>query len=204
MLTTLRTGALALTSVQYKFDANNRLTVKITTNGNHGLFGDGLITLANVLNISVYGSTNELITNYFNKTLSFKAISPDALEFYSEISSGLTQSEVFVTLPNSGLNITATVANDVIVLTAGNYNFSLIDVAVTNFSTSSIKIKYKDIANSGEDGESSFFYKQDNFEATPKEFGINGQVLNFIYPVEVSIYQNNPNVTNIPLVITQV
>lgn len=203
-ITTLRTGALTLTAVQYKFDASGLLTIKLTTDGNHKLYGDVNIALTNVKNINVYNAARVLAADYFNNTFLFSRTSPTTLEFSVNITSGITQSDAFITLPNNGDDIIATVNNTSIDLTTGTYNFALLDTTDSEFSTSHIGVKQLNVGGTGVDGVESLFYEVDDFTATPKEFTINGQDLTFYFNAKVSLKADDANVTNIPLVITKI
>jgi len=189
IVTTLRTGALTLLSVQYKFELGV-LSVRFTTDGAHKLYGNVDITLANVQN------------SFFNQTLSFKRESADQLIYSSQVDAGVTPSTEWVTLPNNGTAITATVANSFIDLPINNYNFLLLDTVDSNFSTSSISIKQTNIGFTGVDGLEAELWGAEDLTATPPKYSINNADLSFDYPVRVSIKNNNPNVTNIPLIIT--
>ena len=197
-LKTLRTGALTVTSVEYTFDANKRLTVKITTTGNHKLYGNTNIVLANVKNINIYNKEGTLLENYFNNTFSFTRTGATTLEFSEIINSGMPQSEAFATLENNGTNITATVSNASFVLSAGIYNFLLLDTADTVFSTSTISIKQNNIEGYGLDGVESIF-DEDGAADYPS---INNQDLTFRFSVTVSIKNDVSGTTNIPLIVS--
>jgi hypothetical protein len=198
MLTTLRTGALTLTAVQYKFDANKRLTIKLTTDGSHKLYGDVNITLANVLSINIYNSSGNLASNFFNGIFLFSRTGATTLEYSVNINSGIAQTESFVTLSNNGSAITATVVNSSFQLEPGTYNFLLLDTADSAFSTSQVAVKQLDLENSGVDGVPSLYDE----EGAADYLSINGQDLTFKYRAEVYINANDAGVTNIPLVIT--
>lgn len=198
MITTLRTGALTLSSVQYKFDANKLLTIKLTTTGDHKLYGDVNIALANVLDINIYNKDGVLIEDFFNNTFSFSRIGASTLEYSTQINSGVAQSEVFTTLSDSGSAITATVANNSFSLERGTYNFTLIDSADSVFSTSRVGIREVNIGGNGING----------IQAEYDELGVGAYLsihdedLTFIYGAEVSIVSNS-GTTNIPLIITK-
>jgi hypothetical protein len=198
MLTTLRTGALTLTSAQYKFEANKRLTIKLTTTGNHLLYGDVNITLANVLDINIYDKDRLLVEDYFNATFLFSRTGAATLEYSVEITSGIDQSLDFATLTNNGSAITATVANASINLGAGSYNFALLDTSDSEFSTSTISVKQLNLGNTGLDGVESVFD-----ELGEGDFlSINGEDLTFDFTAQVSIKDNDAGTTNIPILIT--
>jgi hypothetical protein len=200
--TTLRTGALTLLSVQYKFELN-RLTVRLNTDGAHKLYGNVKITLANVQNINITLLNQDNFTaNYFNNTFEFKRVDTDTLEFSVQAKSGIAESSSFITLPNNGTAITATVANSFIDLPMGSYNFLLADTTDSEFSTSSISIKQINIGFIGLDGEEATLWGEEDLTADPKKYSINNADLSFDYPARVSIKNNDPNVTNIPLIIT--
>lgn len=202
IVTTLRTGALTLLSVQYKFEFN-QLTVRLNTDGGHKLHGNVKITLANVKNMNItLLNQSGFVTDYFNDTFEFKRVDADTLEFSVAVSNGITESSSFTTLENNGTAITATVANSYVDLPAGKYNFLLADTADSDFSTSSISIKQTNIGFAGLNGLEAQLWGVENFTADPKKFSINNADLSFDYPVRVSIKNNNPNVTNIPLTIT--
>ena len=198
MLTTLRTGALTLSSVQYKFDANKRLTIKLTTTGNHLLYGDVNIILANVLDINIYDKDSLLVEDFFNDTFLFSRTGATTLEYSVEINSGIAQATSFTTLTNNGSAITATVANSSIDLNAGSYNFALLDTADSEFSTSTISIKQLDLGGTGVDGVESVFDELGNGDY----LSINGEDLTFDFPARVSIKDNDAGTTNIPILIT--
>jgi hypothetical protein len=199
MLTTLRTGALTLTGVEYKFDANNLLTIKIITDGNHKIYGDVNINLSNVADINIYNSEGQLVEDYFNKTFKFSDVAGTSLIYSETIKSGIAQTESFIELPNDGTDIVATVDNASIDLAAGTYNFLLLDTKDMEFSTSSIAIKEINIAGTGVNGLESVFYEEDNFTANPKEFSINNVDLTFQYGARVSLKNDVSGTTNIPL-----
>lgn len=201
-VTTLRTGELTLLSVQYKFEFN-QLTVRLNTDGGHKLHGDVKITLANVknTNITLLNQT-ESIANYFNNTFDFKRIGANTLEFNVEANNGIAESSSFTTLENNGTAITATVVNSYVDLPAGKYNFLLADTVDSDFSTSSISIKQTNIGFAGFDGLEAEFWEVQDLTTNPKKFPINNADLSFNYAVRVSIKNNDPNVTNIPLIIT--
>jgi hypothetical protein len=197
MLTTLRTGALTLTAVQYKF-INGILTIKLTTDGSHKLYGNVNITLANVLDINIYDKDRLLVEDFFNATFLFSRTGATTLEYSVDINSGIAQSADFTTLTNNGSAITATVANASINLGAGNYNFALLDTADSEFSTSTIAIKQLDLGNTGIDGVESVFD-----ELGEGDFlSINGEDLTFDFTAQVSIKDNDAGTTNIPILIT--
>tara|TARA_R110000868_G_C10972986_1_gene771130 strand:- start:22783 stop:23391 length:609 start_codon:yes stop_codon:yes gene_type:complete len=202
MITTLRTGALTLTSVQYQFDANKLLTIKLTTTGNHTLYGNVNIALANVLAINVYDINGALITDFFNETFSFKRTGAATLEYTQTIQSGIAQSIPLSTLTNNGAGITATVANASFDLVAGTYNFLLLSTADSVFSTSKVSIKQLDVGGTGVDGVESLFYQVDDLAANPQEFSINNVDLTFNFSTRVSINADVSGTTNIPLIIT--
>jgi hypothetical protein len=202
MITTLRTGALALTSVQYKFDASKRLTIKLTTDGAHKLYGDGNIVLDNVADINIYDNSGSLIEDFFNNTFKFSQTGETTLEYSQIINSGISQAENFATLSDNGDDITATVANSSFDLPAGNYNFLLLDTANSVFSTSAIAIRQLNVGGTGVDGIESIYYEEDDFTADPKEFSINNADLVFNFAARISIKDNNAGVTNIPLIIS--
>lgn len=202
MITTLRTGTLTLDAVQYKFDANKRLTIRLITDGAHKLYGDVNITLTNVADINIYDQSGLLVEDFFNDTFLFTRTGATTLEYSQVINSGVAQTESFETLANNGSAITATVANSSFDLPAGTYNFLLLDTADSVFSISSISIKQLNIGNSGVDGVESLFYEEDDFNANPKEFSINNVDLTFKFPARVSINSDDSGVTNIPLIIT--
>lgn len=197
-VTTLRTGALTLTSVQYKFDESKRLTIKLTTTGSHKLYGDINVALANVKTINIYDKDGVLVENFFNDTFSFVRTGATTLEYNQIINSGITQSEYFATLDNNGSAITATVSNSSFDLEAGTYNFNLLDTADSEFSTSKVSIKQIDIEDTETDGVESLF---DELGATTDYLSINGQDLTFQTTARVSLNANDAGVTNIPLVI---
>jgi hypothetical protein len=198
MITTLRTGALTLDSVQYKFDSEKNLTIKLTTDGNHTLYGDVNIALSDVFDFTIFDESNTLIADFFNNTFLFSKTSDTTLEYTQKIQSGIDATEVFATLdPVSEGTISATVANSSFDLPAGNYNFLLLDSADSVFSGSKISIKMTNVGKTGVDGIASIF--DENGEADV--FSINNQDLQFSYPATVSLVDNNANVTNIPLII---
>lgn len=197
-LTTLRTGALTLTSIQYKFDANKRLTIKITSTGDHKLHGNTNIVLANAKSINIYNKDGSLVSDYFNNTFSFKRTGATTLEFSEIINSGMPQSEAFATLENNGSSITATISNSSFILSPGIYNFLLLDTADTVFSTSTISIKQNNIEGYGLDGVESIF-DEDGAADYPS---INNQDLTFIFSVTVSIKNDVSGTTNIPLIVS--
>lgn len=202
LVTTLRTGALTLLSAQYKFEFN-QLTVRLNTDGAHKLYGDVKITLANVKNINLtLLNESGFVADYFNNTFDFKRVGVNTLEFSVGANNGIAESSSFIALPDNGTAITATVANSYKDLPAGKYNFLLADTADSNFSTSSISIKQTDIGFTGLDGLETELWGVEDLTADPKKFSINNADLSFDYPVRVSIKNNNPNVTNIPLIIT--
>jgi hypothetical protein len=202
MITTLRTGALTLLSVQYRFDANKRLTIKLTSDGEHKLYGDVNITLANVADINIYDNQGNLIEDFFNNTFLFSRTGEDTLEYSENINSGVAQTEASATLADDGDDITATVANSSFDLPAGTYNFLLLDTANSAFSSSAIAIKQLNVGGTGVDGIESVYYEEDDFIADPKEFSINNLDLVFNFAARVSIKDNNAGVTNIPLIIS--
>ena len=197
MITTLRTGALTLSSVQYKFDANKNLTIKLTTSSAHKLYGDVKITLANVADINIYDQNGLLVEDFFNDTFSFTRTGATTLEYTQKINSGIAQTETFATLTNNGSAITATAANSSFDLAIGTYNFYLLDTADSNFSTSTISIKQLNIGGTGVDGIEAEY----NEDGTGDLLSINGRELTFKFAARVSIKDNDAGVTNIPLVI---
>ena len=197
MITTLRTGALTLSSIQYKFDTLKRLTIRLTTSANHKIYGDVNILLANVLEIDIYTKEGALIQNYFNRTFEFTRISSTILEFSEVIGSGIAPSESFATLENDGDPIAATVANSYFDLPAGNYNFLLLDSADSDFSDSQIGIKMLDIGKTGVNGIESIFDETGEGDY----LSINNQDLSFNYPARISIKNDDSGNTNIPLII---
>lgn len=199
MITTLRTGALTLSSIQYKFDANKRLTVKITTSASHKIYGEVNIILANVKKTNIYDKSKSLIEDYFNNTLKFTRTGSTTLEYSEVITSGVEQAETFTTLDNNGTPITATVDNASIDLSAGQYNFLLLDTADSVFSGAKIGIKQKNIENVGVDGLTSSFDENGLADV----LSINNQDLTFKFSANVSLIDNDANVTNIPLIITK-
>lgn len=199
MITTLRTGALTLLSVEYKFDANKRLSIKLTTDGDHKLYGDVYIALDNVKNINIYESDGTLNSDYFNDTFLFSRTGADTLEYSEIIKSGVSQSESYATLEDDGSDITATVANSSIALVAGTYNLLLLDTTDSVFSTSTISVKQTDIAGDGVDGLESIFDE----DGSGDYLSINNQDLTFEYSANVGIVNDDSGVTNIPLLITK-
>ena len=197
MITTLRTGALSLSSVKYSFSANSRLTIEITTSANHKLYGDVKIDLSNVQVVNIYDNNNVLIENFFNKTFLFSRQSETKLVYSQNIRSGIAQSDILIPLENNGSSIIATVNNASIDLPAGSYNFLLLN-ADTEFSTSRIGIKQLNIAGSV-DGIQSEYDNAGNADY----LSINDLDASFKYEARVSIVSNTEN-TNIPLIINQI
>lgn len=202
MITTLRTGALSLSSVQYKFDASGRLTIKITTSAAHLLHGDINITLANVLDINIYKNDGSLEEDFFNKTFLFSRTGATTLEYSEQINSGIAQSESFATLVNNGSAITATVANSSISVENGDYIVKLVS-SDTEFSTSQVSVIEKNLIDNL-DGVEQVFYRVDNLSVSPAQYTLNEQVFSFQTNVLFSIKNNNAGVTNIPLIITKI
>ena len=199
MITTLRTGALALTSAQYKFGADKTLTIRLTASAAHKLYGDVNITLANVLAINIFQKDGAMIADYFNRTLKFTKISDTQLEFSEVIDRGIAASETFANLTNNGSAITATIANASFDLPTGNYNFLLLDSADSVFSGATIEAKLLNIGKTGENGIPAVFDETGEGEY----FSINNQDLQFSYPARISLVNNNVGVTNIPLIINE-
>jgi len=197
MITTLRTGALALTSAQYKFGADKNLTIRLTASAAHKLYGDVNITLANVLATNIFQKDGAMIENYFNRTLKFTRISATQLEFSEVIDRGIAASETFANLTNNGSAITATIANASFDLPAGTYNFLLLDSADSVFSTSKIQSQILDVEGTGEAGVARVFDQVGEGDF----LSINGLDLQFSYPAQISLLENNAGITNIPLVI---
>lgn len=201
MLTTLRTGSLTLSSVQYKFDANKKLTIKLTASSAHKLYGDVKVTLANVKDINIYLSDASLSEDFFNTTFTFTRTGSTTLEYSQTINSGIAQIESFATLPNNGSSITATIANSYVDLDeSGVYNFLLLDTADTEFSTSKISIQQLNVGNSTIAGIESLF----NEEGDADYLSINNQDLYFDYATRISINADVSGTTNIPLLITKI
>jgi len=200
MLTTLRTGSLALSSVQYKFDANKRLTIKLTTSSEHKLYGDVKITLANVKNINIYDSSGNLVEDFFNDTFIFSRAGSTTLEYSQVINSVASQAESFTVLDDDGNDIEATIDNASFDLPVGTYNFLLLDSENSNFSTSKISAKLLNIGGTIENGVESLFDELGN----GNYLSINNQELHFQYPARISLYENDAGVTNIPLVVNEV
>jgi len=197
MITTLRTGALALTSAQYKFGADKTLTIRLTASAAHKLYGDVNITLANVLATNIFQKDGAMIENYFNRTLKFTRISATQLEFSEVIDRGIAASETFANLTNNGSAITATINNASFDLPAGTYNFLLLNSTDSVFSTSKIQSQILDVAGTGEAGVPRFFD-----EIGEGDFlSINGLDLQFSYAAQISLFENDAGITNIPLVI---
>jgi len=197
MITTLRTGALAIDSAEYKFDANKNLTIRLTASAAHKLYGDVKITLSNVLAIDIYQKNGAMIADYFNRTLKFSSASSTVLEFSEVIEGGIAESETFITLTDSGSPIEANIDNASIDVKAGNYSFFLLDSADSDFSTSTISIKLLNVGKTGVDGIESIFD-----EAGAGEYlSINNQELQFPFDARISLSNDNSGVTNIPLII---
>lgn len=201
MLTTLRTGSLTLSSVQYKFDANKKLTIKLTAPSSHKLYGDVKVTLANVKDINIYLSDASLSEDFFNTTFTFTRTGSTTLEYSQTINSGIAQTESFATLPNNGSSITATIANSYVNLNeSGVYNFLLLDTADTEFSTSKVSIQQLNVGNSTIAGIESLF----NEEGDADYLSINNQDLYLDYATRISINADVSGTTNIPLLITKI
>lgn len=201
MLTTLRTGSLTLSSVQYKFDANKKLTIKLTASSAHKLYGDVKITLANVKDINIYLSDASLSEDFFNTTFTFTRTGSTTLEYSQTINSGIAQAESFETLPNNGSSITATIANSFVDLSDdGVYNFLLLNTVDTEFSTSKVSVQQLNIGNSTVAGIESLF----NEEGDTDYLSINNQDLHFDYATRISINADVSGTTNIPLLITKI
>lgn len=209
MITTLRTGALTLdTAAEYKF-SNGLLTIKLTTDGAHGLYGDVNIELSNVEDIDIKkivkkadGSDEGLIVeDYFNQVFKFSRTSADTLEFSERIESGIDESASFIDLPAASemVNVEADVDNASFDLPAGSYNFLLLDTEDSDFSTSKISIKLLNVGDTGEDSVESLFDELGEGDY----LSINNQDLHFQYPARVSIHEDDANTTNIPLVINE-
>ena len=196
-ITTLRTGSLTLSAVEYKFDANKRLSIKLTTDGAHKLYGDVNIILANVLSISIYDNRGALIENFFNNNFSFSAISSDTLEYSQVINSGVEQSETFVALADNGSDITATVDNDEIQIPTGKYTFKLIATEDTVFDGALVTFQELNIASIGEasyDGVMDFFA-----ETTAGNYQtVDNQELTFQFEAKMALSNKGSN-TNIPI-----
>jgi len=196
-ITTLRTGALTLDTVKYKFNADGYLTIEIRTDADHGIYGEVNVTLANVKDLNVYDIDGNLVEDFFNNTFLFKKYSDDRLVYTQRIRSGIAQSESLITLTNNGSAIEATVANSSIDLAAGTYNFNLLDTDDSEFSTSLISIKQLNLGSTDVDGIESVFD-----EAGDGDYlSINGQDLTFQTTARVSLKDDDSGTTNIPLVI---
>lgn len=198
MITTLRTGALTLdNAVEYKF-ADNLLTIRITTNGAHKIYGKTNIALTEAEAITIKKKDGSQVADYFNKTFAFSRVSATELEFSEEIESGIAASAVFDDLPTADADpIVATVANSSFDLAAGTYNFLLLDSADSVFSGATIGIKLLNVGQTGEDGIEAEFDEEGEADL----LSINNQDLHFNYGARVSLLNNNAGVTNIPLII---
>lgn len=198
MLTTLRTGSLTLSSIQYKFDNNNFLTIKITASSAHKLYGDIKITLANVDTFNITRKDKKVYNDYLNNTFLFSRTGATTLEYKEQILNGITKSDSFITLPNNGSAITATIANSFVDLAVGTYNFALLDTVDSEFSTSNIAIKQLNLANTSINGVESVFDELGEGDY----LSINGQDLTFDFIARVSINNDVTGTTNIPILIT--
>jgi hypothetical protein len=199
MITTLRTGSLTLDiAVQYKFTtADKKLTIRLTSDGNHKLYGDVNIALSNAQIINVTKKDGAYAPDFFNKTFKFSKISNTELEYSEIIVAGIALSEDFQNLPDNGSAVQAQIANSSFDLPAGRHSFFLLDSEDSNFSTSTISIKQMNISGSGVDGIESVFDKLGDGDS----LSINNQDLYFSYSTRISIKNDNSGVTNIPLVI---
>jgi len=200
MITTLRTGALALAiNAQYKFSATDKkLIIKLTAAANHKLYGDVKIALTEVDIINIKKKDGNVVANYFNNTFKFTRTSATELEYSEEIESGIDISETFIDLPPDGeTTVEAEIVNSFFDLKAGKYDFFLLDTADSVFSTSKIGIKYLNVGGSGVAGIESLF---DQFGTGPF-LSMNNQTLTFSYDARISISGDVSGTTNIPLVI---
>lgn len=196
-VTTLRTGALTLDAVKYKFNVDGYLMIELTTDGVHKLYGNVNITLNNTKATNIYDLNGNLFEDFFNDTFSFVATETTKLIYSQKIKSGVVQSESFITLADNGSSITATAANSSFDLPAGTYNFNLLDTADSTFSTSTLSVKRLNVGVTGIDGLESVF----DGVGTGEYPCINGQDLTFLDTARVSLKNNNSGVTNIPLVV---
>ena len=201
MITTLRTGLLTLSTVEYKFDSAKRLTIKLTTTSDHLLWGDVNIVLANALDIDIFKENRVLAEDFFNSNFLFTRTSATTLEFSLIINANnpnITQSDNFITLDNNGSSITATVDNASIFLGLGSWNFLLIDTD-TNFSTSTIGITQTNVGKTGVDGVQAEY----NRDGAGNVFSINDIDLTFKSTARVELINDVSGITNIPLVIAR-
>lgn len=196
MLTTLRTGSLTLSSAQYRFDANKRLTIKLTTSGAHKLYGDVNITLANVKDINIYKADGSLSEDYFNNTFTFVRTGETTLEYQEMINSGVDQAAVFATLANNGSAITATAANGSLELQSGTYVFKLIQTSDSDFDSALISVQETNVFEDL-DGRPELF---DEDGDTTDYLSIDGIEMTFKSSALVSISSAGSD-TNIPLLI---
>lgn len=199
MITTLRTGGLILdTNAEYKFTAaDKKLTIKLTSDGDHKLYGDVNIALTNAEALTITLPDGSQKQDFFNDTFKFTRKSDTTLEYSIKIESGITPTEEFDDLPDSGSAVEANIANDSFDLSAGKYSFFLLDTEDMEFSTSTISIKQLNVGNSGIDGIESEFDETGEGDL----MSINNADLSFSYTAEISIKNDDSGVTNIPLVI---
>lgn len=197
--TTLKTGSISIDSLEYKFDADKNLTIKINTSSDHLIVGEVYATLANVEEKNIYDNNLNLIEDIFNNTFLFKATSKTSLEHVVKIKSGLIQTENFLTLNDNGTDITVDIENDSIELDAGVYLFKLTNEINTDFDGATIKISELKVSSDGEEFYSGFSkeYSDDDSELYDS---IDDQELTFDYKVRIELNNATSN-TNIPLVI---
>lgn len=109
MLTTLRTGDLVLASLEYKFTADKKLTIKLTALEAHKLYGDVNIAITGADDIDIYLKDGALSADYFNSTFKFTRTGATTLEYSEFIDRGVELSDSFVSLGDVAVQATGTV-----------------------------------------------------------------------------------------------
>ncbi len=112
MLTTLTNRALALDiGAEYKFDAaTKKLTIKLTSDGDHKVYGDVNIALTGAEEIDIYKKDGALAADYFNSTFKFSRTADDELEYSEIIDRGVEDTAgAFVSLGDPAVKATGQV-----------------------------------------------------------------------------------------------
>lgn len=139
MLLTFANRSLADFTVKYKF-FENKLTLIVETDDPHKIVGKTKITLANCQVTNIYTGYETVVTDFFNDTHDFEAVSTTRLEKTIGCYRGFHASSDEVEVDDNGSAITAEIDFLSQNLEAGRYEFKLIssddnvfDGALVNF-----------------------------------------------------------------------
>jgi len=149
MLLTFANRSLADFTVKYKF-FENKLTLIIETDNPHKVVGKTQITLANCQATNIYTGYETVVSDFFNATHEFEAVSTTRLEKIIDCYRGFHTSADEVEVQNNGSAITAEIDFLSQNLEAGRYEFKLISSVDNVFDGALINFQEKRLGTIGE------------------------------------------------------